>query len=151
MTASLPLFLVGFAAYCGGLFARNSASPHAKPPHYTTRPGPNLRVFGYARYPAYTAGTDPLYPRTASKYWGSKLVLRFLFPAHYLAGYWRATKIGPNLMFKKPRLRLSSDVFPLLKGLRVYRLLAYPALTTDIVSFLCLPTLNLPTVSIVII
>ena len=127
MTASLPLFLVGSAAHCGSPFARNSASPDAKPPHYTTRPGLNPRVFGHARYPTCTVGTDPLYPRTASKYRGSEPVPRFLFPAHHLAGCWRATKMGPNLMFKKPRLRLSSDAFPLSKGLRVYRPPAYPA------------------------
>jgi len=59
--------------------------------------------------------------------------------------------MAPNPMFKRPHLRLSSDAFPSLKGLRVYRLPAYPALTTDIVSLLYPPMLNLPTVSVVIV
>ncbi|KAK0726751.1 hypothetical protein B0T26DRAFT_747161 [Lasiosphaeria miniovina] len=58
--------------------------------------------------------------------------------------------MAPNPMFKRPRLRLTSDAFPSWKGLRVYRLPAYPAPATDIVSLLYPPTLNLPTVSVVI-
>ena len=123
MTASLPLFLVGSAAHCGGPLAKNSASPHAKLPHYTTQPGSKRPAFRHVRYHTYTAGTEPFIPREPPpNIKGLKLVPRFLFPAHYLPRCWRPPKMAPNLMFKRPRLRLSSDAFPSSKGLRVYRL-----------------------------
>jgi len=124
VTASLPLFLVGSAAHCGGPFAKNSHVPQV-PSVCTIEPPPNIE--------------------------GPKLVPRFLFSAHHLAGCWRATKMAPNPMFKKSRSAPLQRCIPFIQRIASLSPTSHPAPTTDIVSFLCPPTLNLPTLSIVIV